>query len=109
MNVIFDEDYNTQRGYNEEELIFLKELKTTTKYQSFVFAFLQSYNPIDLYKIPLTFTEEFLSIISRKKEEIISNTSKIKFFNTTDNIHKSFLIFHYIISRHNILNFFIII
>ena len=87
MNVIFDENYNTQRGYNEEELIFLKELKTTTKYQSFVFAFLQSYNPIDLYKIPLTFTEEFLSIISRKKEEIISNTSKIKFFKLIDDLY----------------------
>ena len=78
MNVIFDEDYNTQRGYNEEELIFLKELKTTTKYQSFVFAFLQSYNPIDLYKIPLTFTEEFLSIISRKKEEKVDEKEENK-------------------------------
>ena len=87
MNVIFDEKFNNERNYNEEELLFLEELKDTMKYQSFVFIFLQSYNPIDLYKIPLTFTEEFLSIISRKKEEIKRNISKIQFFKLIDNLY----------------------
>lgn len=87
MNVIFDEKFNEQKKYNEEELIFLEELKVTMKYQSFVFVFLQSYKPIDLYKIPLTFTEEFLSIISRKKEEIIRNIKDIKFFKLIDSLY----------------------
>jgi len=87
MNVIFDEKFNNEKKYNEEELLFLEELKDTMKYQSFVFVFLQSYNPIDLYKIPLTFTEEFLSIITRKKEEIKRDISKIQFFKLIDNLY----------------------
>ena len=87
MNVIFNEDYNLNDVYNEEELIFLKELRTTMKYQSFVLEFLQSYNPIDLYKIPLTFTEEFLSIISRKKRKIKTSYSYIKFFDLIDSLY----------------------
>ena len=87
MNVIFDDSYKLNSRYNEEELIFLEELKTTMKYESFVFGFLQSYNPIDLYKVPLTFTEEFLSIISRKKEEIRGNTYNIKFFKLIDELY----------------------
>ena len=63
MNVIFLKDDD---NYSKEELILLEELTETMKFQSFVYSFVQSYNPIDLYKIPLTFTEEFLSIISRK-------------------------------------------
>ena len=66
MNVIFLDQYKEDDTYSKEELIFLEELRETMKFQSFVFGFVQSYNPIDLYKIPLTFTEEFISIISRK-------------------------------------------
>ena len=88
MNVIFDDDrIKNLNKYNEEETIFLEELKTTMKYQSFVYIFLQSYNPIDLYKIPLMFTEEFLSIISQKKEEIRNNTSRVKFFKLIDDLY----------------------
>ena len=54
------------------------------KFQSFVFGFLQSYNPIDLYKIPLTFTEEFLSIISRKQDQVRKN---MKFLNLIDSLY----------------------
>ena len=88
MNVIFNKDYaNEENDYNEEELIFLNELTDTMKFQSFVFGFLQSYNPIDLYKIPLTFTEGFLSIISRRKELIDEKVNKIKFFNLIDSLY----------------------
>ena len=89
MNVIFNKNYakEGEHAYTEEELIFLDELTDTMKFQSFVFGFLQSYNPIDLYKIPLTFTEEFLSIISRKKEQIDQNTKKIDFFNLIDSLY----------------------
>ena len=89
MNVIFNKNYakEDERSYTEEELIFLDELTDTMKFQSFVFGFLQSYNPIDLYKIPLTFTEEFLSIISRKKEQINKSVKKIDFFNLIDSLY----------------------
>ena len=87
LNVLFDESYKYDGRYNEEELIFLEELKTTMKYESFVYGFLQSYNPIDLYKVPLTFTEEFLSIISRKKEEMRGNTYNIKFYKLIDDLY----------------------
>jgi hypothetical protein len=56
------------------------------KFQSFVFGFLQSYNPIDLYKVPLTFTEEFLSILSKKKEKA---RKKIKYFNLIDSLYNN--------------------
>ena len=66
MNVIFMDEYREENNYTKEELYLLDELTETMKFQSFVFGFVQSYNPIDLYKIPLTFTEEFISIISRR-------------------------------------------
>ena len=66
MNVIFLDQYKEDNTYSKEEMYLLDELVETMKFQSFVFGFVQSYNPIDLYKIPLTFTEEFISIISRK-------------------------------------------
>ena len=91
MNVIFNKNYakEIERGYTSEELIILDELTETLKYNSFVYEFLQSYNPIDLYKIPLTFTEEFLSIISRKKEQISKKISKIGFFHLIDSLYNS--------------------
>ena len=78
INVYFNENNLKENGYIEEEVIFLEELIDTMKFQSFVFGFLQSYNPIDLYKIPLTFTEEFLSIISRKQEKVENYISFLK-------------------------------
>ena len=64
MKVMYNK--NIENKYTKEEIAFLKELRTTMKFQSFVYGFIQSYNPIDLYKIPLSFTEEFLSILTRK-------------------------------------------
>ena len=86
MNVIFNINDN-EVEMSEEEKIFLSELTDTMKFQSFVFGFLQSYNPIDLYKIPLTFTEEFLSIISRKKQDILGKNYKISFFDLIDSLY----------------------
>ena len=86
MNVIFRDDYKLEKesGYTKEELYFLDELRETMKYESFVFNFVQSYSPIDLYKIPLTFTEEFLSIISRKSDIL----EKVDFFEIIDKLYK---------------------
>ena len=87
MNVIFNKNYGekSESGYIEEEILFLDELSDTMKFQSFVFGFLQYYNPIDLYKIPLTFTEEFLSILSRKREK----RENMEFFNLFDSFYST--------------------
>ena len=85
MNVIFLDEYKEDNIYSKEELYFLEELRETMKFQSFVFCFLQSYNPIDLYKIPLTFTEEFISIISRKSCIL---DKEINFLSLIDKLYK---------------------
>ena len=85
MNVIFYEDYKDGGVYTKEELLFLDELRETMKFESFVYGFVQTYNPIDLYKIPLTFTEEFISFISRKS--IILN-KRINFYSLIDELYE---------------------
>ena len=86
MNVIFSEAYKEDDIYTKEELIFLEQFKDTMKFESFVYNFVQSYNPIDLYKIPLTFTEEFMSFISRKS---ISLNKQLNFLNLIDELYEA--------------------
>ena len=86
MNVIFHKDYSkSKNSYTKEEIYFLDELSETMKFESFVYSFIQSYNPIDLYKIPLTFIEEFLSNLSRKK---FTSTQKLNYFSIIDSLYK---------------------
>ena len=85
MNVLFLDEYKEDENYSKEELYFLEELTETMKFQSFVYSFVQSYNPIDLYKIPLTFTEEFISIIARKSNIL---QRQINFFSLIDKLYK---------------------
>ena len=96
MNVLFLDDYKQDDNYSREELYFIEELEETMKFESFVYSFVQSYNPIDLYKIPLTFTEEFISIISRKTEIL---EGEINFLSLIDNLYKKNA------ERENIINF----
>ena len=86
MNVLFLDEFKDDDIYSKEELYFLEELRETMKFQSFVYSFVQSYNPIDLYKIPLTFTEEFLSIISRKSAILEGD---INFLSLIDKLYKN--------------------
>ena len=85
MNVLFLDEYKEDENYSKEELYFLEELTETMKFQSFVYSFVQSYNPIDLYKIPLTFTEEFISIIARKSNIL---QREINFFSLIDLLYQ---------------------
>ena len=86
MNIIFHKDYGGEESiYTTVEINLLDELMETMKFESFVYGFIQSYNPIDLYKIPLTLTEEFISILSRKNS--VKNQN-INFFSLFDNIYK---------------------
>ena len=90
LNVIFNEE-SIEKGNNyiQEEIAFLNELRETMKYQSFVCGFIQSYNPIDLYKIPLTFTEEFLSMLSRNFSIYNEDKKGIQFLSLIDEIYKT--------------------
>ena len=87
MDVIFNDKFMEDSKYIEEEISFLKELRQTMKFQSFVFGFIKSYNPIDLYKIPLTFTEEFLSMLSSKSNINKDKENKIEFLALIETIY----------------------
>ena len=91
LSVIFNDDTLKQdNNYIQEEKDFLYELRETMKFQSFVYGFIQSYNPIDLYKIPLTFTEEFLSMLTTKRNIYNKNKNNIKFLSLIDSIYKRY-------------------
>ena len=79
MNVEFNRYYEKDKKYMDEELLIIKELlEDSMKFRGSFFQFVMKHNPLDLYKIPLTFTDEFLSFFSRKKlKKIITN---IKYF-----------------------------
>ena len=89
MDIVFNDNFTEDKGYIKEEISFLKELRQTMKFQSFIFGFIKSYNPIDLYKIPLSFTEEFLSVLSSKSDIYNENKNKFKFLPLIDSIYKN--------------------
>ncbi len=86
--VVFNDNYN-DNNYLQEEIFFLDELRDTMKFQSFVYEFIQNYSPIDLYKIPLTFTEEFLSMLISKTNIYYQNKTKIGFLKLIDNVYEN--------------------
>ena len=85
MKIEFNSNYESERKYMKEELLIIKELKDSMKFRSSLSKFITEHSPIDLYKIPLTFMDEFVSFISRKKSEI--DTSKIKYFKLIDDLY----------------------
>ena len=66
MKVEFNQNYKNEHKYTNEEIIILDELKNSMKFESSFCNFVMAHNPIDLYKIPLTFFDEFISVISKK-------------------------------------------
>ena len=87
MKVEFNQNYKNEHKYTNEEIIILDELKNSMKFESSFCNFVMAHNPIDLYKIPLTFFDEFISVISKKKSEL--DTSNIKFFELIDKLYSS--------------------
>ena len=89
-NYFVDIEYNKdclyEGLYTDEELLVLRELTETMKFQNSFCQFVLDHNPIDLYKIPLTFTDEFILFISRKKD---IDTSKIQFFKLIEELYLS--------------------
>ena len=86
--VVFNDNYK-ENNYLQEEIFFLDELRETMKFQSFVYGFIQDYNPIDLYKLPLNFTEEFLSMIKSKSSIYDQNKKNIRFLKLIDNVYEN--------------------
>ena len=89
-NYFVDIEYNKdclyEGLYTDEELLVLRELTETMKFQYSFCQFVLDHNPIDLYKIPLTFTDEFILFISRKKD---IDTTKIEFFKLIEELYLS--------------------
>ena len=80
----FNYNFEKDKKYKEEELLILKELLKSMKFGSSFFPFFLCHNPIDLYSIPLSFTDEFLSIFSK-----IKFVSNIKYFELIDKLYLS--------------------
>ena len=87
MKIEFNENCLKEGLYTEEESLVLRELMDTMKFKGSFCQFVLDHNPIDLYKIPLTFTDEFILFISRKRAEI--DTSKIQFFKIIEELYLS--------------------
>ena len=83
----FDKSYKYERKYSDDELLILTELTGTMKFEGSFCRFVRDHDPMDLYKIPLTFTDEFISFLSNKRN--IINTTKIKYFKLIDQLYLS--------------------
>ena len=87
MKLDFDKNYVNKKNYKKEELLILDELVISMKFSSSFSQFIFENNPIDLYKIPLNFTEEFLSIFSKIK--LYQKNTNIKYFHIIDKLYLS--------------------
>ena len=85
MKIEYNKNYIRDDKYKKEELLLIKELLDSMKFRSSFSQFVMEHNPIDLYKIPLTFSDEFLSIFSKLKFE--KNTLNIKYFELIDKLY----------------------
>ena len=85
MKIEFNNNFAQNQYYKKEEIEILKELKKTMKFGGSFSQFVMEHNPIDLFKIPLTFTDEFLSVLSMKKSD--KKNSKIKYFELIDKLY----------------------
>ena len=74
--IIFDDKSNI-KNYTQVENYFLTQMKETMKFNSFVLGFIQSFDTIDLYKIPLSFLEEFITMkLQKNKLKKITKSQK---------------------------------
>ena len=87
MAVEFSKNYEKDEKYNKDELMIITELLDSMKLKGSFNQFVMEHNPIDLYKIPLTFTDEFVSIFAKKK--FAQNIKKVKYFELIDELYYS--------------------
>ncbi len=86
----FDKEYQDKEYCNEEKM-FLNQMKETMKFDSFVLGFIESFDTIDLYKIPFTFSEEYIAILNQLFNPKIDNdpTSTLSFLKNIDDFYLS--------------------
>lgn len=69
--------------FSREEVIFYNFFKISTKYNNYILNFIQNYKCINLYKIPLIFSEEFIYLKNNSDEKLF----KSRFFEIIDNFY----------------------
>ena len=87
MKIEFNSSYTNKEKYKKEELLIIKELLESMKLKGSFDQFIMEHNPIDLYKIPLTFMDEFVSFIFKKEFNV--KTKNIKYFDLIDKLYNS--------------------
>ena len=87
MRIEFNNSYTNKEKYKKEELLIIKELLESMKLKGSFDQFIMEHNPIDLYKIPLTFMDEFVSFIFKKEFNV--KTKNIKYFDLIDELYNS--------------------
>ena len=87
MKIEFNSSYTNKEKYKKEELLIIKELLESMKLKGSFDQFIMEHNPIDLYKIPLTFMDEFVSFIFKKEFNV--KTKNIKYFDLIDELYNS--------------------
>ena len=87
MKVEFNYKFQEENQFKTEEILIIKELLGSMKLRGSFMQFVMEHNPIDLLKIPLTFTDEFISFFSKKK--FGQNLNNIKYFELIDKLYLS--------------------
>ena len=70
LNVEFNKKFEEENKFKTEEILIIKELLHSMKLKGSFMQFVRENDPIDLFKIPLTFSDEFISFFSKKKSLI---------------------------------------
>jgi hypothetical protein len=69
--------------FSKEEAIFYNFFKSSSKYNNYILNFIQVYKCINLYKIPLIFSEEFIYLKKNSDEKLF----KSRFFEIIENFY----------------------
>ena len=87
MKIEFGMSYKNDIKYKKEEILIINELLDSMKLKGTFDQFIMEHNPIDLYKIPLTYMDEFVSFFFKKKFGV--KTEGIKYFKLIDELYNS--------------------
>ena len=87
LNVEFNKKFEEENKFKTEEILIIKELLDSMKLKGSFMQFVRENDPIDLFKIPLTFSDEFISFFSKKKSEL--GSKNIKYFDIIDKLYIS--------------------
>jgi hypothetical protein len=84
-NLKFFINYNEDLSrFTKEEIIFYERVKSSAKYNNYILNYIQEHKCIDLYRIPLIFSEEFIYLSKFNDERI-----NWRYFDTIDYFYES--------------------